>query len=99
MVQAGARLTTDFRKADIVMGIKEIPLPELPLPASYFQPPSSQPTSEPSIPTPDGVSPHINPAATHLMFSHTHKGQEYNTPLLARFVAPESSPSVSSVLS
>ncbi|TEB18758.1 hypothetical protein FA13DRAFT_1803049 [Coprinellus micaceus] len=89
-VKAGARLTTDFRKADIIMGIKEIPLPELPLPASVFQLTSSHPSLLPST---DGPSPHINPAATHLMFSHTHKGQEYNTPLLSRFVAPTSSSS------
>lgn len=25
---------------------------------------------------------------THLMFSHTHKGQEYNTELLSKFVSP-----------
>jgi alpha-aminoadipic semialdehyde synthase len=74
------------------MGIKEIPLPELPLPASVFQLTSSHPSLLPST---DGPSPHINPAATHLMFSHTHKGQEYNTPLLSRFVAPTSSSSVS----
>ncbi|KAF8882271.1 Saccharopine dehydrogenase-domain-containing protein [Infundibulicybe gibba] len=28
---------------------------------------------------------------THLMFSHTAKGQPYNTPLLSRFVAPSNS--------
>jgi alpha-aminoadipic semialdehyde synthase len=29
---------------------------------------------------------------TYFMFSHTHKGQPYNTPLLARFVASEGTP-------
>lgn len=31
-------------------------------------------------------SPSLNPNPTHLMFSHTAKGQPYNTPLLAKFV-------------
>ena len=28
---------------------------------------------------------------THLMFSHTHKGQEYNMELLSKFLSPSSS--------
>ncbi|KAF6741180.1 Saccharopine dehydrogenase-domain-containing protein [Ephemerocybe angulata] len=63
-VKAGAVVSADLGGADIVLGIKEVPLDELP-------PKSS---------------------ATHLMFSHTHKGQAYNTPLLARFVGPNPAP-------
>ena len=55
---------------NIVLGIKEPPLAEVPLPSSSQQAPARPPT--------------------HLMFSHTAKGQEYNMPLLARFVAPSS---------
>ncbi|KAJ2913550.1 hypothetical protein MD484_g6867, partial [Candolleomyces efflorescens] len=67
--KAGAHVTDDFRSADVVLGVKEVPLDELPLPS---------PTSPNN--------------ATHIMFSHTHKGQAYNTPLLSRFVAPTHSP-------
>ncbi|KAJ2928113.1 hypothetical protein H1R20_g8966, partial [Candolleomyces eurysporus] len=68
-IVAGAHVTDDLRAADIVLGVKEVPLEELPLPS-------------PSSPN----------NATHIMFSHTHKGQAYNTPLLSRFVAPTNSP-------
>ncbi|KAH8111628.1 Saccharopine dehydrogenase-domain-containing protein [Phellopilus nigrolimitatus] len=35
--------------------------------------------------------PSSNVARTHMMFSHTHKGQEYNMPLLSRFLGDSSS--------
>ncbi|KAF6756526.1 Saccharopine dehydrogenase-domain-containing protein, partial [Ephemerocybe angulata] len=62
--KAGAVVSADLGGADIVLGIKEVPLDELP----------------------------AHSRATHLMFSHTHKGQAYNTPLLARFVGPRAAP-------
>ncbi|KAF5331906.1 hypothetical protein D9611_008892 [Ephemerocybe angulata] len=62
--KAGAVVSADLGGADIVLGIKEVPLDELP----------------------------AHSRATHLMFSHTHKGQAYNTPLLARFVGPAPAP-------
>ncbi|THH02997.1 hypothetical protein EW145_g6616 [Phellinidium pouzarii] len=37
------------------------------------------------------TDPVSNVPRTHLMFSHTHKGQEYNTPLLSRFLHDSSS--------
>jgi alpha-aminoadipic semialdehyde synthase len=37
------------------------------------------------------VYPYTN-GVTHFMFSHTAKGQSYNTPLLARFVNPWQKP-------
>ncbi|KAF8804193.1 hypothetical protein BYT27DRAFT_7194939 [Phlegmacium glaucopus] len=58
-VKAGAILVDSLSGAQIVLGIKEPPLEDLP-------PHSSE--------------------QTHLMFSHTAKGQPYNTPLLERFI-------------
>ncbi|KAJ7784692.1 Saccharopine dehydrogenase-domain-containing protein [Mycena metata] len=52
--------------ANIIVGIKETPLPELI-----------------TTPSQDRL------ARTHLMFSHTAKGQTYNTALLSRFVAQD----------
>lgn len=44
---------------------------------------------EPPISEVDGCSSDAKrPAKTHFMFSHTAKGQPYNTPLLAKFVNP-----------
>ncbi|KIM44362.1 hypothetical protein M413DRAFT_443357 [Hebeloma cylindrosporum] len=65
--KAGASVVPSLKDTnpDIVLGIKEPPLAEVPLPSSLR-------TKSP----------------THLMFSHTAKGQAYNMPLLARFVAP-----------
>ncbi|KAG9123804.1 hypothetical protein FRC07_013912 [Ceratobasidium sp. 392] len=61
--KAGARIVPAGKRAlepaDILLGIKEVPLDEC-------------------IAT--------RADRTHLMFSHTAKGQPYNTPLLARFV-------------
>ncbi|KAJ6508932.1 Saccharopine dehydrogenase-domain-containing protein [Mycena sanguinolenta] len=72
-IQAGAIIKENLNDAHIVVGIKETPLSEL-------------------ITTPVQD---LNPltggkiARTHLMFSHTAKGQTYNTALLSRFLANE----------
>ncbi|CAE6481146.1 unnamed protein product [Rhizoctonia solani] len=67
--KAGAKLVPSGKRAlepaDIILGIKEVPLDEC-------------------IST---VTPRNTPR-THLMFSHTAKGQEYNTGLLSQFVSP-----------
>ncbi|KAJ1303925.1 hypothetical protein OPQ81_008336 [Rhizoctonia solani] len=67
--KAGAKLVPSgkhaLEPADIILGIKEVPLNEC-------------------IST---LTPHNTPR-THLMFSHTAKGQEYNTGLLSQFVSP-----------
>ncbi|KAH7333929.1 Saccharopine dehydrogenase-domain-containing protein [Rhizoctonia solani] len=67
--KAGAKLVPSGKRAlepaDIILGIKEVPLDEC-------------------IST---VTPRNKPR-THLMFSHTAKGQEYNTGLLSQFVSP-----------
>ncbi|KAF8674597.1 Saccharopine dehydrogenase C-terminal domain [Rhizoctonia solani] len=66
--KAGAKLVPAGRRAlepaDIILGIKEVPLDEC-------------------IST---LTPHNTPR-TQLMFSHTAKGQEYNTGLLSQFVS------------
>ncbi|TFK25840.1 hypothetical protein FA15DRAFT_638562 [Coprinopsis marcescibilis] len=67
--KAGAVISKDLSHADIVLGIKEVPLNEL------------------------GSNGRSTPPPTHIMFSHTHKGQAYNTPLLSRFVAHQHAPS------
>ena len=48
----GAILTQDLSAADIIVGVKEVPVP------------------------------HLLPNKTYLFFSHTHKGQPHNMPLL-----------------
>ena len=35
------------------------------------------------------LSPSSGSPRTHIMFSHTHKGQEYNAPLLSRFLGKD----------
>jgi len=49
---AGAKIVDDVSSADIVLGVKEVPIGQL------------------------------VPDKTYLMFSHTHKGQSYNMPML-----------------
>ncbi|KAH6904845.1 Saccharopine dehydrogenase-domain-containing protein [Coprinopsis sp. MPI-PUGE-AT-0042] len=74
-IHAGAKVSEDpsLPNADIIIGIKEVPLPELD--NGLLQRPRFS----------------MKPQ-THFMFSHTHKGQPYNTPLLARFAAPDGTP-------
>lgn len=59
LLQAGAILTDTLSDAQIVLGIKEPPLDDIPSHSSE---------------------------QIHFMFSHTAKGQRYNTPLLERFI-------------
>ncbi|CAE6370638.1 unnamed protein product [Rhizoctonia solani] len=67
--KAGAKLVPSgkhaLEPADIILGIKEVPLDEC---LSTLTP--------------------RNTPRTHLMFSHTAKGQEYNTGLLSKFISP-----------
>ncbi|KAG1903451.1 Saccharopine dehydrogenase-domain-containing protein [Suillus fuscotomentosus] len=77
-IKAGAKLHPTLEPAHIVLGIKETPLNEL------VTSPVSAPAlrSGPSIPR------------THLMFSHTTKGQPYNMELLSRFLGSHENPSL-----
>ncbi|TFK51437.1 hypothetical protein OE88DRAFT_1718878 [Heliocybe sulcata] len=70
-VKAGASLHPTLSPAHIILGIKETPLDEL-----LTSPVHSTTTTSTSE----------SAARTHLMFSHTIKGQAYNMPLLARFL-------------
>lgn len=72
--QAGARVESSPTHSNIVLGIKETPLSELKDPLANF---SRKPLDTTAYND-----------QTHLMFSHTAKGQPYNTPLLSHFVAP-----------
>ena len=79
--KAGAQVRENLTPAHIVLGIKEVPLPEL---------------ITSSLPLPDANGSSGTPqrvARTHLMFSHTTKGQPYNMPLLSRFVRSDTSES------
>lgn len=64
--------------AHIIVGIKEIPLCDL----------ANQSGSLPLFATLDERR-ILQVPRTHLMFSHTGKGQPYNMPLLSNFVNPE----------
>lgn len=82
--QAGATVADNLDPAHILVGIKETPLERLI--TTGIQRAAAKP--EPSL-----------IPRTHLMFSHTAKGQPYNTPLLARFIAhPEASAEDNNVL-
>ncbi|KAJ6619520.1 Saccharopine dehydrogenase-domain-containing protein [Mycena sp. CBHHK59/15] len=75
-IQAGAIIKENLQDAHIIVGIKETPLPEV-------------------INTPIQdifLGSGKMSARTHLMFSHTAKGQTYNTALLAKFLAPHLTP-------
>ncbi|KAI0349833.1 hypothetical protein OH77DRAFT_1431672 [Trametes cingulata] len=77
-LQAGAKLHPTLQPAHVIVGIKETPLPEVltdPLPAPGIPLKAAQP------------SPHVS--RTHVMFSHTVKGQLYNMELLSKFLASE----------
>ncbi|PIL32665.1 hypothetical protein GSI_05369 [Ganoderma sinense ZZ0214-1] len=76
-IKAGAKLHPTLQPAHVIVGIKETPLPEVstdPLPA-----PASL------LLDPSNLIPR-----THIMFSHTVKGQLYNMELLGKFLASES---------
>ncbi|GBE85762.1 predicted protein [Sparassis crispa] len=72
-VKAGARPHPTLAPAHIILGIKETPLPEVLTDAL------PAPSVAPGAP--------LQPR-THIMFSHTHKGQMYNMELLSKFVCP-----------
>ena len=75
--QAGATPHDTLAPAHIIVGIKETPLAEVL-------------TDPVPLTAPDGATTPV--ARTHLMFSHTHKGQEYNMPLLSKFLNPGLAP-------
>ncbi|OJA21128.1 hypothetical protein AZE42_04358 [Rhizopogon vesiculosus] len=74
-IKAGAKVHPTLEPAHIVLGIKETPLDELV-------------TSPVPMPGPGSTS---SVPRTHLMFSHTTKGQPYNMELLSRFLSAEES--------
>jgi alpha-aminoadipic semialdehyde synthase len=78
LFQAGAKVHPTLEPAHIVLGIKETPLDELVTSA---------------VPMP-GISPGPSVPRTHLMFSHTTKGQPYNMELLSRFLSSQKNPSL-----
>ena len=51
-IQAGAKVVSDLSEADLILGVKEVPIAQL------------------------------IPNKSYLFFSHTHKGQPYNMPML-----------------
>ncbi|CCL98467.1 uncharacterized protein FIBRA_00465 [Fibroporia radiculosa] len=73
-VKAGARVHPTLYPAHIILGIKETPLQEV------FNDP---------IPALSGSVDHPLLPRTHLMFSHTIKGQMYNMELLSKFVSSD----------
>ncbi|KAI0739481.1 Saccharopine dehydrogenase-domain-containing protein [Daedaleopsis nitida] len=81
-LKAGAKLHSSLQPAHILVGIKETPLPEvltdpLPAPGSPRHRDHVANWDTPMVPR------------THVMFSHTIKGQLYNMELLAKFLASE----------
>lgn len=72
--KAGATIQPNLHLAHIILGIKETPLNEL--------------ITSP-VANLDKSNPTVTCARTHMMFSHTAKGQAYNIPLLSRFLADE----------
>ncbi|KAF8639309.1 hypothetical protein AX17_001590 [Amanita inopinata Kibby_2008] len=82
--KAGAKIEPSLRNAHIIVGIKETPLDEL-----VTSPVQTPRTSD---------SGQTWSSRTHMMFSHTAKGQPYNTPLLSRFLTSSESSSSSSQL-
>ncbi|KAG6837588.1 hypothetical protein H0H93_007002 [Arthromyces matolae] len=69
----GAHIVPSLDNSHIIVGIKETPLNEV-ITSPIPPPPGSPPRNHAKVPR------------THLMFSHTAKGQPYNTPLLAKYV-------------
>ncbi|KAI1789307.1 Saccharopine dehydrogenase-domain-containing protein [Ganoderma leucocontextum] len=76
-IRAGAKLHPTLQPAHVIVGIKETPLPEV--------------LTDP-LPAPGSLLPDLSDLVprTHVMFSHTVKGQLYNMELLAKFLASES---------
>ncbi|KAG6909409.1 hypothetical protein DXG01_000710 [Tephrocybe rancida] len=74
-IAVGAKVKPNLQNAHIIIGIKETPLNEV---------------IQSAVPALPGSYLHRMGYAmvprTHLMFSHTAKGQPYNTPLLAKYV-------------
>lgn len=79
--QAGAKLHPTLQPAHVIVGIKETPLHEVP----------TDPLPAPAPPLNDQSN--LVPR-THIMFSHTVKGQLYNMELLGKFLASETADAV-----
>ena len=79
-IQAGARLHPTLAPAHIVLGIKETPIREL---EGLVNP---IPLRLPSHEHDSTQSRLVTVPRTHMMFSHTHKGQAYNMVLLDQFL-------------
>ena len=73
--QAGAIVHPTLSPSHITLGIKETPLSEVL--TDPIHAPSDAPERAPPV------------ARTHLMFSHTVKGQLYNMELLSKFLGPQ----------
>ncbi|KAJ3763962.1 Saccharopine dehydrogenase-domain-containing protein [Lentinula raphanica] len=71
-IQPSAKRVEDLGEAHVVLGIKEVPVGELDVLEGYGE---REEGGVPRVPR------------TYMMFSHTAKGQEYNMPLLDRFLA------------
>ncbi|KAG6833293.1 hypothetical protein H0H87_008925 [Tephrocybe sp. NHM501043] len=87
-IAVGAKLKDDLNNAHIIIGIKETPLSEV-IQSGVPEPHrTSIPRFDdrPELVRENGMMPR-----THLMFSHTAKGQAYNTPLLAKYVRENTS--------
>ncbi|KAF8493580.1 Saccharopine dehydrogenase-domain-containing protein [Gautieria morchelliformis] len=80
--RAGASVHPNLSPAHIILGIKEIPLCDL------TDQSGSLPLSAPLCSDERRV---LQVPRTHLMFSHTGKGQPYNMPLLSKFISPDNS--------
>ncbi|KAJ3805773.1 Saccharopine dehydrogenase-domain-containing protein [Lentinula aff. lateritia] len=78
-VEAGAKVTDDLRGAHVLLGIKEVSVEEVMRDAA----------EEPGKLLSVKDAKKMKVARTYMMFSHTAKGQEYNMPLLDRFLNSE----------
>ncbi|KAG1789714.1 uncharacterized protein HD556DRAFT_1492401 [Suillus plorans] len=78
IIKAGTKLYLTLEPVHIVLGIKETPLNEL----------VTSPVSAP------GLRSGPSTPRTHLIFSHTTKGQPYNMELLSRFLGSHENPSL-----
>lgn len=72
----------DLEDAHIHVGIKETPLQRL-ISSPAIKPQAALKATTPKV---------EHCARTHLMFSHTAKGQTYNTPLLSRYLEDKTRP-------